>query len=60
MFYIAYIVYHYASDEIDRIMHTDEAYKKLKDGKHYIAALMRHTYMDYDQCFVKAYNNAAT
>lgn len=60
LFYIAYIIYHYASDEIDKLINIDESYKKLKDGKHYITALMKHTYRDYDPYFDKEYNSAVS
>lgn len=60
LFYIAYIVYHYVSDAIDKLKKVDESYNKLKDGKYYITALMRHTYRDYDLFFDKEYEKAVS
>lgn len=58
VFYIAYIVYHYVSIEIDKLKGDNDQYKKLKDGKHYVTALMKYSYKDSDPYFLREYQKA--
>lgn len=55
LFYVSYVVYQFVSKKIEGSKEKDEHYRKLKDGKHYIAALMKHTYMKYDPFFTAEY-----
>lgn len=61
LFYSSYIVFQYVSKTVDEMRRNDQKgkeYKLLKDGKYYIVALIRKTYVDSDPYFNEKYDEA--
>lgn len=61
LFYSSYIIFQYTSSAIDNLRKDPQKapeFKILKDGKHYVAALMQRTYMDSDPYFNGEYTKA--